>query len=148
MYNWLVFLHIFFGFSFMLAHGVHAAAMLAFRSEKDPERSLTFFNIVPQINMVRYLTVLMGLPGFIAAFITPWWQQGWVWARRYLCIKIIGRYFYRYRLITTAKAKLSDLWIDQPTDVIRPLPFAGNCPRSGINYSYIIQIVADRIAGC
>lgn len=76
MYNWLVFLHIFFAFAFMLAHGVHAAAMLAFRNEKDPERGLTFFNIVPQINMVRYLTLLMGVPGMIAAFITPRWRHG------------------------------------------------------------------------
>ena len=79
MYNWLVFLQVFFGFSFMLAHGVHAAAILAFRNEKDPERALTFFNIVPELGLVRYLTVLMGLSGFIAAFITPWWRHGWVW---------------------------------------------------------------------
>src|ERR1041385_6536067 len=80
MYNWLVFLHVFFAFTFMLAHGVHAAAMLAFRTETDPERALTFFNIVPELHMVRILMVLMGLPGLIAAFITPWWRQGWVWA--------------------------------------------------------------------
>jgi len=79
MYNWLVFLHVFFAFTFMLAHGVHAAAMLAFRTEKDPERALTFFNIVPELHMVRILMVLLGLPGLIAAFITPWWRQGWVW---------------------------------------------------------------------
>ena len=95
MYNWLVFLHIFFGFSLMLAHGVHAAAMLAFRNEKDPERALTFFNIVPQINMVRYLMVLMGVPGVIAAFITPWWRQGWVWASLVVFL-IISFVMYRY----------------------------------------------------
>lgn len=80
IYYWLVFLYIFFGFSLLLAHGVHAAAILTFRTEADPERSLTFFNIVPEINMVRYLTVFMGVPGVIAAFITPWWRQGWTWA--------------------------------------------------------------------
>jgi len=80
MYNWLVFLHVFFALSLMLAHGVHAAAMLAFRNEKDPERSLAFFNVIPQLTLVRYLTVIMGVPGLIAAFITTWWRQGWVWA--------------------------------------------------------------------
>ena len=95
MYNWLVFLHIFFGFTFMLAHGVHAAAILAFRNEKDPERALTFFNIVPEIRMVRYLTVLMGLSGFIAAFITPWWRQGWVWTSVVVFV-IISYIMYRY----------------------------------------------------
>jgi hypothetical protein len=79
MYNWLVFLHVFFAFTFMLAHGVHAAAMLAFRTEKDPERALTFFNIVPELHMVRILMILLGLPGLIAALITSWWRQGWVW---------------------------------------------------------------------
>ena len=95
MYNWLVFLHIFFGFSLMLAHGVHAAAMLAFRNEKDPERALTFFNIVPEINMVRWLTVLMGVPGLIAAFITPWWKQGWVWASVVVFL-IVSVVMYKY----------------------------------------------------
>jgi hypothetical protein len=95
MYNWLVYLHIFFAFTFLLAHGVHAAAMLAFRVEKDPERALTFFNIVPEIGMVRYLTVLMGLPGFIAAFITPWWRQGWVWASVVVFI-FISYVMYKY----------------------------------------------------
>ena len=79
MYNWLVLLHIFFAFLFMLAHGVHAAAMLKFRGEPDPEQSLTFFNIVPDIKYVRYLTVAMGVFGLVAAFMTPWWKQGWVW---------------------------------------------------------------------
>ena len=79
MYNWLVFLHILFAFLFMLAHGVHVAAMLKFRGEPDPERSLTFFNIVPDKKFIRYLYVAMGAFGFATAFITPWWKQGWTW---------------------------------------------------------------------
>jgi hypothetical protein len=80
MYNWLVFLHILFAFLFMLAHGVHAAAMLKFRGEADPERSLTFFNIVPGPELVRWLTVLLGLPAFGAVYVGGWWKYGWVWA--------------------------------------------------------------------
>lgn len=79
MYNWLVFLHVFFALLLMLAHGAHAAALLKFRGEPDPEQSLTFFNIVPQITLVRYLTVALGVFGIAAAFITPWWKQGWPW---------------------------------------------------------------------
>ena len=30
--------------------------------------------------MKPVLTVLMGITGFIAAFLTSWWRQGWVWA--------------------------------------------------------------------
>jgi hypothetical protein len=79
MYNWLVFLHIFFAFLFLLGHGPHVVAMLKFRGEPDPERSLSFFNMVPDIKYVRYLYIAMGVFGFAAAFITPWWKQGWTW---------------------------------------------------------------------
>jgi len=110
MYNWLVFLHILFAFLFMLAHGVSAAAMLKFRGEPDPERCLTFFNIVPQPTLIRVLTVLMGIPGLIAAFITPWWKQGWPWASlvifaiiSYVMFKYGGGY---YGIIEGAAARL------------------------------------------
>ena len=79
MYNWLVLLHILFAFLFMLGHGAHVAAMLKFRGEPDPEKSLTFFSNVPDIKYVRYLYIAMGVFGFAAAFITPWWKQGWTW---------------------------------------------------------------------
>jgi len=80
MYNWLVFLHIFFASLLMLGHGAHVAAMLKFRGEPDPEKSLAFFSNVPDIKYVRHLYIVMGVFGFTAAFITPWWKQGWTWA--------------------------------------------------------------------
>ena len=79
MYDWLVLLHIFFSLLLMLGHGAHAAAMLKFRGEPDTERSLTFFSNVPDIKYVRYLYIALGTFGFAAAFITPWWKQGWTW---------------------------------------------------------------------
>jgi len=95
MYNWLVFLHVFFALTFMLAHGVHAAAMLALRAEKDPERSRTLFNNVPELHMVRILMVLLGLSGLAAAFITGWWRQGWVWASAVVFL-VISFAMYKY----------------------------------------------------
>jgi hypothetical protein len=95
MYNWLVFLHIFFAFLFMLTHGAHAAAMLKFRGEPDPERSLTFFSNVPDIRYVRYLTVAMGLFGFAPAFMTVWWRQWWVWLSA-LVFLIVSWVMYQY----------------------------------------------------
>ena len=95
MYNWVVFLHIFFAFGFILAHGVHAAVMLALRNEPDPERSLTFFNVVPQITLVRVLTVLMGITGVVAAIMTGWWRQGWTWASLVVFV-VIALVMYRY----------------------------------------------------
>jgi len=79
MYNWLVLLHIFFAFLFMLAHGPHVVAMLKFRGEPDPERSLSFFNMVPNLKYVRYYYIAMGVFGFAASLITGWWKQGWIW---------------------------------------------------------------------
>jgi hypothetical protein len=95
MYQWTVFLHVFFAFAFMLVHGVSAAAMLSFRRERDPERSLTIFNILPSIRMTRVLTVLMGITGFIAAFLTTWWRQGWVWAS-FVVFLIVSYIMYKY----------------------------------------------------
>lgn len=95
MYNWLVFLHILFAFLFMLGHGAHAAAMLKFRGEPDPEKSLTFFSNVPDIKFVRYLTIAMGVFGIAAAFITPWWKQGWPWASAVI-FAIISWVMYKY----------------------------------------------------
>jgi len=95
MYNWLVFLHIFFAFLFLLAHGPHVAAMLKFRGEANPERSLTFFNNVPDIKYVRYLYIALGVFGFAAAFITPWWKQGWVWLSAVVFL-IISFVMYKY----------------------------------------------------
>lgn len=95
MYQWTVFLHVFFAFVFMLAHGVSAAVMLSFRKEPDPERSLTLFNILPTITMTRVLTLLIGISGFIAAFLTTWWRQGWVWAS-FVVFLAISYIMYKY----------------------------------------------------
>ncbi len=95
MYNWLVFLHVLFALLFMLAHGAHAAGMLKFRGEPDPEQSLTFFNIVPTTTLIRVLTVLMGIPGLAAAFLAPWWKQRWPWVSLAVFL-VISWVMYRY----------------------------------------------------
>ena len=79
MYNWLVLLHIFFAFLFLLAHGPHVITMLRFRGEPDPERSMSFFNTTPDIKYVRYLYVAMGVFGFAAAFRAGWLNKSWIW---------------------------------------------------------------------
>ena len=95
MYNWLVFLHILFAFLFMLVHGAHAAAMLKFRGEPDPEKSLSFFNIVPDITLVRYLAVALGVFGLAAAYGTGWLIKGWVWSSLVIFL-IISWVMYQY----------------------------------------------------
>lgn len=95
MYNWLVFLHVLFSLLFMLVHGAHASAMLKFRSEPDPERAQNFDNILPTTTSIRVFTLLMGIPGLIAAFITPWWRQGWPWASLVIFV-IISYVMFKY----------------------------------------------------
>lgn len=95
MYNWLVFLHIFFAFLFMLGHGAHVAAMLKFSGEPDPEKSLTFFSNVPDIKYVRYLYIALGVFGFAAAIVTPWWKQGWTWTSAVI-FAIVTWVMYKY----------------------------------------------------
>ncbi len=95
MYQWTVFLHVFFAFVFMLVHGVSPVVMLSFHKEPDPERSLTLFNILPTLTITRVLTILMGITGFIAAFLTSWWRQGWVWAS-FVVFLIISYIMYKY----------------------------------------------------
>ncbi|MCZ7545963.1 MAG: hypothetical protein M5R40_21660 [Anaerolineae bacterium] len=88
MYRWVVFMHIAATFGFLLAHGVQAAVMLKFRVEADPERSLTLFNVLPRLRLVRLTTVLIVITGLIAGFMLNWWRQGWLWASLALLIVI------------------------------------------------------------
>lgn len=56
---------------------------------------MTFFNIIPTTILIRVLTILMGIPGLIAAFITPWWKQGWPWASLVIFV-IISYVMFKY----------------------------------------------------
>ena len=79
MYQWVVFVHVASVITFMLAHGVHVAAMWAMRGEPDPERMLTFFNIVPTATVLRILLAILVLSGALAGFMGGWWSSGWIW---------------------------------------------------------------------
>lgn len=79
MYEWVVFVHVASVLAFMLVHGVHVAAMWAMRGEADPERMLTFFNIVPSATVLRVLLAVVLLSGAIAGFMGSWWSSGWIW---------------------------------------------------------------------
>ena len=79
MYQWVVFVHVGSVLAFMLAHGVHVTAMWAMRREPDPERMLTFFNIVPTATVLRLLLALVVLSGALAGFMGSWWSRGWIW---------------------------------------------------------------------
>lgn len=79
-YPWIVYLHLFAAFVYMLVHGVEAAIMWHFSREADPERSLTFFNSLPRLTLLRVIFVWLVVSGLAAGFMLPWWRQGWMWA--------------------------------------------------------------------
>ena len=142
MYNWLVFLHVLFAFLFMLAHGVHAAAMLKFRGEPDPERSLTFFNIVPQLTLIRVLMFAMGIFGLAAAFITPWWKQGWPWASLvifFIISWIMYQYGSRYYILIEGAA--NHLIEAKKTDTNLPAAQKGYDDARNAPHAMIVSIV-------
>ena len=79
MLEWVVVLHVAAVLAFMLAHGVHVAAMWAMRAEPDPERALTMFNPVPSATTLRVLLAVIVASGVLAGFMGSWWDRGWIW---------------------------------------------------------------------
>ena len=88
MYRWVVFMHLFATFAFLLAHGVQAAVMLKFRREADPEHSLALFNVLPSLHLLRLLTALIVITGLVAGFTVNWWRQGWMWVSLAILVAI------------------------------------------------------------
>ena len=89
MYPYLVFLHILFGFFFMMAHGASAAVAFRLRRERDFERIRALLELTSSTAKVMYLTlILILLTGIIAGVIGRWWVQGWFWASLILLILI------------------------------------------------------------
>lgn len=90
MNEWVVFLHVAAVLAFMLAHGVHVTAMWAMHGEADPERSLTFFNDMPNARVLRALLAAVVGTGVVAGFMGSWWDRGWIWASLLILTAIAG----------------------------------------------------------
>ncbi|MFQ5945110.1 MAG: hypothetical protein ACE5NC_02540 [Anaerolineae bacterium] len=95
MYGWLVFLHMFSVFVFLLVHGGGAAVMLKLRSEEDPEAGLALFNILPNVSLLRFLLALVIVTGLIPGFMLDWWREGWMWASL-VVLALIALVHWRY----------------------------------------------------
>ena len=88
MYEWVIFVHVASILAFMLAHGVHVAAMFAMSREPDPEQMLTFFNIVPTATVLRVTLGFVIVSGAIAGLMGDWWGTGWIWTSLILLVVI------------------------------------------------------------
>lgn len=81
MYRWLVFLHVFSAFVFMLAHGASAAVMYRLRAEREPAALRSLFALRDAAVMPFNLSsAVMIFSGIALAFMGNWWRAGWIWA--------------------------------------------------------------------
>lgn len=107
MYRWLVFLHVFSAFVFMLAHGASAAVMYRLRTEREPAALRTLFALRDAAVMPFNLSsAVMVFSGVALAFLGSWWRAGWIWASLgafvviTLVMSLFGRaYFEKARLL-------------------------------------------------
>lgn len=95
MYHWLLFLHIALVLGFMLAHGVQVVVMLKQRSERDPERNLALFDILPDVLPLRILAVSVVATGFLLVAALSLWGRWWIWLSLFL-LALIWVAMYRF----------------------------------------------------
>lgn len=80
MERWVLYLHLLSVLLFMLAHGVHVQVMWRLRTTDDPDKSLTLFESLPDLLVMRVLLAGVVVTGFVSAFLIPaFFGQWWMW---------------------------------------------------------------------
>lgn len=80
MYRWILFLHVFSAFGFMLCHGASAAVMFKIRQERRPERLKALLELSLSLSTFAYSSLLVSIVcGVILGFLGRWWDSGWIW---------------------------------------------------------------------
>ncbi len=80
MYQWIVYLHVFAAFGFILGHGASAAVMFRVRHERHPEKLKALMEVSLSLTNFGYISlIVMLVAGIILGFWGRWWGQGWVW---------------------------------------------------------------------
>jgi uncharacterized membrane protein YbhN (UPF0104 family) len=105
LYKPVLWIHIFFGFLYMLSHGASAAAAYRLRHEKNLDRIGALLDLSGSSFGIMYLSLLaMTLGGVALGFLGRWWSAGWILASLILLIAILvvmavvaSRYFHRVR---------------------------------------------------
>ena len=91
LYPWLVFLHVFGVFVFLLAHGVSAGVSFRLRKERNPERLRALLDL----SRSSYTVVIIGFlwilaTGSILGVLGGWWRQAWFWVALVALFAITG----------------------------------------------------------
>jgi MFS family permease len=105
LYKPILYLHILFGFLYMLAHGTSATVAYRLRSEANLDRIRAMLDLSGSTFILMYVSLLgMTLGGIVLGFLGRWWSTGWIWASLILLVVILismwamaSRYFHRVR---------------------------------------------------
>jgi hypothetical protein len=81
LYQWLKFLHVLAGFTFIMGHGVAVAIAFRLKHEKDLPRIQALFDLSGSMFLVYFLAmIVMFVVGIAITFVGQWWSAGWIWA--------------------------------------------------------------------
>ena len=90
LYQPVLFLHIFFGFVYMLSHGASAAVAYRLRFETNLDRVRALLDLSASSFSAMYLSLLGMIAGGIAlGFLGRWWSSGWIWLSLGLLVLIL-----------------------------------------------------------
>ena len=91
LYNWIVWIHIVGGFTFVLAHGVSAGVALKLRQEREVPRVQALLDLSNTATQGMYMGLLILLiAGITAAFMGGLWGRGWIWTALALLVAMIA----------------------------------------------------------
>jgi len=105
LYKPVLFLHILFGFLYMLSHGASVAVAYRLRNETGLERVRALLDLSGSTFGLMYLSLLFMLLGGIAlGFLGHWWSSRWIWASLLVLVAMLAfmalvasKYFHRVR---------------------------------------------------
>ena len=105
LYNSVLFIHIFFGFLYMLSHGASVTVAYRLRRENGLERIRALLDLSASSFTLMYLGLLaMVLGGVTLGFLGRWWSTGWLWTSIAILVLILvlmgliaSKHFHRVR---------------------------------------------------
>ncbi|SRR5712691_5628291 len=107
-YQWIVFLHIFGVFVFLIAHGVSSGVGFRLAKERNRERVaalLEFSGSSYRVMILGFWWIL--ITGFVLGYVGDWWTMRWFWAAIITLIVLAGLMTPSPRSRTTGSARSS-----------------------------------------